>query len=411
MPLAPTSRRTARSGSVLVLSLLFMLALGALTASLSMLNVHLHHEHGQARDDLRAFCLAEAGLNEAYAVLLESSVAGVDALEYPRAAGAGSYSVELLDGRDDPEIDVDRVRLRSVGAAGREPAGVQLMVWHVPTGSYQFAAFGAEGVLLNSNVRVDSFDSNDGPYPDGVEWVNDFGNVGSFEQIEIDANVKVYGDALVGPDGSFDDGAPRIEIAGDQQAGELLVDMPAIAVPSFPTLGSVTTSGTTTIPSGNHHYTALTVGSGRLNILGPATLVLDDFVVRSNTQVVIDASLGPVKIYATGDFELRSNATITTNTGHARDIEVLISSSTPGATIDLNSNSDFMGTIYAPAADLELSSNFTVFGAVKAKTVELASNSAIHFDEDLLYDPDAPDVFRRVSWRRLSPAEFPVAGP
>ncbi len=402
------------SGAILVLALLLLLALGGLTASLTVLNVRLFQEHGRAREDLRAFCVAEAGLNEAYAVLLEQSIDGVRALPYPMAAGPGSYRVELLDGRDDTEIDVDRVRLRSVGEAGRDAVGVQLMVWHVPTGPYQFAAFGSEGVLLNSNVKVDSYDSKDGPYPSDVEFVNDFGNVGSFEQVEIESNTNVYGDVLVGPEGVIDDDASGIYVAGDVEPRELSVSMPAMAIPAFPDLGSLIVMGATTIPPGNHHYGALAVTSGTLVIRGPGTLVVDDLLVRSNTKVVIDATDGPVKIFATGDFELRSNATIVTNTDRARDLEVVITSSNlppANAIIDLSSNAEFQGTIYAPNAKLEVSSNFTVYGALKAKQVELRSNTAIHFDEDLLYDPDAEDVFQRVSWRRLSPAEFGALAP
>src|SRR5262247_1835884 len=114
------------AGAVLVLSLLLVLALGGLTATLAMLNLHLHQEHERAREDLRAFCVAEAGLNEAFAVLKKKSVAGVRAIAYPCATSSGSYRVELLDGRDDAAIDIDRVRLRSLGEAGRGPAGAQL---------------------------------------------------------------------------------------------------------------------------------------------------------------------------------------------------------------------------------------------------------------------------------------------
>lgn len=406
--------RHRNSGSVLVLSLLLLLALGALTASLTVLNVRLHGEHARARDDLRAFCVAEAGLNEAFAVLDENGLDSLRALAYPRPIGAGSYRVEVLDGRDDMEIDVDRIRLRSIGESGRDAAGVQLMIWHEPTGPYEFAAFGAQGVLLHSNVMLDSYDSKDGSYPDGVEYVNDFGNVGSFDKITFDSNVSIYGDALVGPDGVFVDDFSGLQITGDVEAKELSEDMPAITVPSYPTQGILLTTGNVTIPSGNHHYSAITVDKGTLTIKGPATVVVDDLLVSSGTKVLVDATDGPVKIYATGDFELRSNSSVTTNTERARDIEVLITSSNlpgGGAIIDLNSNAEFMGTIYAPNAALKLSSNFSVYGAVKAAFVELESNTAIHFDEDLLYDQLVEDIFQRVSWRRLSPAEFQGLAP
>src|SRR5688572_32350405 len=71
------------------------------------------------------FRSAEGGLNEAYSVLLTEGFDGMGALDYPRGAGTGSYRAALIDGRDDHAVDVDHVRLRSVGSAGGEPAGVQ----------------------------------------------------------------------------------------------------------------------------------------------------------------------------------------------------------------------------------------------------------------------------------------------
>jgi hypothetical protein len=412
MKTARLHRSRPTSGSVLVLGLLLLLALGSLTATLSVLQLRLRQEHARAQEDLRAFCVAEAGLNEARVVLQQEGFAGLGALAYPREIGSGSYAIELVDGRDDRSIDVDRVRLRSVGESGRNPAGVQLMLRHVPTGAYEFAAFGAEGVRLNSNVDIDSFDSGDGAYPDGVDFVNDFGNVGSFEAIAFDSNVSVHGDALVGTDGTFDDDQPGVLVSGDQEACELSEPMPVIAVPSFPTRGTLSTSRPTTLPPGNYHYDALTVGSGKLTIQGPATLVVDAFVLDNNAQLVVDATNGPVQLYATGNYVQRSNSSVTTSTGSARDLAVVITSDNrrSRATVDLRSNAEFTGTIYAPNARLSLASNFTVYGALKAAYIELASNTRIHFDEDLLYDPDAEDLFERVSWRRLSQAEIRAAG-
>lgn len=403
------------SGSVLVLSLLLLLAVGGLAASLAVLNLRLHGEHERAKDDMRAFYVAEAGVNEAYAVLVANNVAGVQAIDYPRVTSSGSYRVELLDGRDDDAIDLDRIRLRSTGNAGRDSAGVQLMVDHVPTGAFRFAIFGANGVHLNSNVMVDSYDPDDGPYPDKVDFVNDFGNVGSFDKIGIDSNVEIHGDALVGEDGVFDDSAPGILVSGDQVAGELTEEMPVITVPAFPTKGNLLVGASMTLPAGNHHYTSLGVGKGTLTVTGPATLVVDNMVLTSGTTLKIDSTNGPVKIYATGNFDLRSNSKVMTTTMRASDLEIQITSNnvTGGKLVALNSNTEFMGTIYAPNASLKIPSNFEIFGAVKAASVELASNSSIHYDEDLLYDPNVPDIFELVSWRRLSQDEVRAveAGP
>ena len=159
-----------------------------------------------------------------------------------------------------------------------------------------------------------------------------------------------------------------------------------------------------TIPPGNHHYGSLTVSKGTLTVKGPATLVLDAFSLKSGTKLAIDAADGPVKIYGTGNFVLASNSTVTTSTQRATDLEVQITTNNTvgGKIVDLSSNTEFMGTIYAPNAKLTITSNFEVFGGIKAGFIEMASNSKIHFDEDLLYDEKVKGVFELVSWRRLS---------
>jgi hypothetical protein len=401
------SLQRSDSGTVLIMALLLLLALGGLAATLSTLNLTLHGEHQRAREDLRAFTVAEGGLNEGYAALLHGSVEQLQAMQYPRSAGDGNYRVEVIDGRTDYQIDLDRIRLRCVGEAGEDPAGVQLMVLHDPTGKYEFAAFGSQQVIMRSNSMVDSFNPDYGPYDDSSEFVNDFGNVGSFGEVELHSNVNVYGDALVGPDGTFDDNASGITVTGDQESKEFEVDMPAIIVQSYPSLGALTVAAAATWLPGNRHYANLTI-RGPLTVKGPATLVVDAFTLRAGGSLTIDGSAGPVTLIGTGNFELRSNTWIRTLSGHAGDLEIQLTGNNinGGTLINIASNVEVTGTIYAPNAKIELSSESTIYGAVKAKIVQLDSNSAIHFDENLAYDDNFADDFSRVSWRRLSREEI-----
>ena len=162
-----------------MVALLFLLVLGGMASSLVVLNGAAHKEHKFLREETKSFYLAEAGLNEALAMLNAQGVTGLNTIVYPRDFDAGDYIVEATHGAVDPEIRLDYIRLRSVGDAGGEDIGAQLMVWDVPTGFFRWAVFGDQWVNLDSNVMIDSFDSNDGPYPTGVDWVSDYGNAGS----------------------------------------------------------------------------------------------------------------------------------------------------------------------------------------------------------------------------------------
>ncbi len=402
-------KRKRSRGAALVVVLLFLLVLGGLAATLATLGGSIHREHARSSEEARSFYAAEAGLNEVYAQLETNGEDAALALAFPRSLGHLRYTVETIRGQDDPGLRRDRIRLRAVGTAGVETVGAQLMVHKVPTGFFRWAAFGHAGVTLDSNVTIDSFDSGDGPYPGG-ELAGDYGNVGSNDDIAIASNTAVYGDVVVGPTGTLDDSAPGITITGDVEASLAPEPMPAVVVPPIPPSGPLSVLGEHVLPSGDHHLTSLEIdGGGVFTITGPARVVLGDTVLRSNGEWVVDASAGPVEIFATGDFVLSSNSRLRSIASRSRDVSIQISSSTSGpdpAQIALDANSDYVGTIYAPHAELELSSNFTVFGALRAESVHMNSNSALHYDEDLLYDEDVPAIYERVSWRRLSVDEL-----
>jgi hypothetical protein len=406
-------RWTGRSGSALIVAVLFMLVLGGMAASLVAMNGAFHKEHQRSREATLSFYLAESGINEAYASLVTVGDTATKTMVYPRTLGQGTYSVEQLYGQDDDTvIRLDRVRLRSVGDGGEGPVGVELMTWKVPTGSFRWGIFGDEWVDIDSNSLVDSYNSNDGPYDPNT--ANDFGNVGSNGSVNIDSNSQIYGEAMVGPTGTLDDSDPGVLVAGETGVLATPEPMPVIVVPSIAVSGALIVNGAMTLPPGDRHLSALTVnGGGTLTVQGPARLVLDSAVVKSNSTWIIDATNGPVEIYGTGTFDLRSNSTLTTIAQHARDISLSITSSNltpPAATIAFNSNASFIGTIYAPNALVSLASNFGLFGAVKAKQVRINSNSNLHFDEDLLYDPNVPQIYERLAWRPLSMAEVTALG-
>jgi len=76
----------------------------------------------------------------------------------------------------------------------------------------------------------------------------------------------------------------------------------------------------------------------------------------------------------------------------------------PGASdnIQLSSNADFNGAIYAPNIEYSLSSNFNVFGSIICGRLDLSSNGEIHFDEALLYAGDGDETDYDIAlWRKL----------
>lgn len=407
------SSQDARRGAVLIVAVLFMLVLGGMAASLAVLNATFHKEHSMSREETKSFYAAEAGASEALAVLMERGRADAEALAYPQAIGPMTYSVEIAFGDVNSEVRTDRVRLRSVGDSGVRPVGVELMLERVRNGDFGWAVLGDENVLLENGCMVDSYNSNDGPYPTAVVYANSAGNVASNDDIVFQTNVDVHGDVTAGPTGTIDDSATGITIDGEIGMAESLIGFPAVVVPSFATSGSLLVNSATTTLTGDLYYTDIDVDSGTLIIEGPARIVTDDLDVDSSSELQIDATSGAVEIFATGRFYLAENSDITVTTPQPREVTLNITGSNLGAgtdTIILDSDGDFLGTIYAPDAMIDVDNEFHVYGAVKAKRIQLEFDGEVHFDEDLLYDDSVDPIYEQASWRRLSAADVRSLG-
>jgi hypothetical protein len=136
-----------------------------------------------------------------------------------------------------------------------------------------------------------------------------------------------------------------------------------------------------TLVAGNYHYTSLTLqNQAAFTIQGPATVVIDDFTSNSGCSLAIDATSGPVNLYFTGASKWVSNMTVTSTSPSARSVSLFFTGSTP---VDLASNANLIGTIYAPNAAVNVSSNWVVYGAIMAQSMSFASNFQIHYDESL----------------------------
>jgi hypothetical protein len=147
------------------------------------------------------------------------------------------------------------------------------------------------------------------------------------------------------------------------------------------------------------------MGGTTLTIRGPATVVLDSFRMRSGATIVLDASAGEIDLYGTGDFVLESNTEMRTLSDSAVDVTIFLSGNNMDRgfnnRVQLSSNADFIGAIYAPRVYYSLGSNFNVYGSIMCGRLDLSSNGEIHFDEALLYDGDGDPEYFVALWHPL----------
>lgn len=403
-------RRAARRGAALLYAAVVVLVMAGLCVALFGLTMSTGRQRAETRTAQFSFYAAEAGLSDAYMrmtenlVNLEGGKAYVGSPEEPIGLSRSSYWVEI------EALGKRSFALTSTGIDGRYEQRLQLVLSEKPSGFFQYAAFGADSVILDSNAFIDSYDSAFGSYASQVQGGNDYalesGDVGSNGDILLKSNTTVHGDVTPGPGHVVDDSAPGTYISGSTDPAEELIEMPPIEIPPIPSSGTIVGTSDLVLGPGEIHYDSiLMMGGATLTIVGPVTLVADDLTMKSNSHLVFDATGGEIDLYAAEDFVLESNSQVTTLTDSAVDVTLWLDGNNttkkPADSLSISANSEFIGAIYAPNARFKLASNFNVFGSVMCGALHLSSNGEIHFDEALLFDGEGnTGEYDPVLWRR-----------
>lgn len=414
-----------RRGSILIIVALLMASVAMLSLVLLSTLRSSHKENQGSREGLNALYACETGLSEAVRELSTTGGDGnVGSSSNPVEAGEQSYYVVATP------LGNGRTSLVAYGSVDRAEMGVEAVVQPIPESFFRWAAFGEELLHMDSNARTDSYDSSIDPgvnsYPNqqvngsgSNAYANANGDVGSNGNITMDSNIGVFGDASPGPTGTVT--GDLANITGATTPLPAGVELPDVIVPSIPSSGPLIVSvNGTTVPSGSHHFSELRVETNKvLTITGPATIVCDDFKLKSGSQLVIDATDGPVEFFVIDDFILNSNTQIYStaplppdgNGSHSpldvafnllsdNILDPAVDITFDEDTVDFDSGSKLYGTIFAPSAEIIIDSNFEQFGSLVARRASLLSNARIHYDERLAtVSSDAQSVFTTLCWR------------
>jgi hypothetical protein len=331
--------------------------------------------------------VCEAGLGEAFLQLQLGEDGNLGSEKEPIAYGSASFWVEATDLGD------ERTALLATGVDDRARASIEMIVEQEPGGFFDWGAFADVRLHMDSNARVDSYDSADGSYAAQTSGsgnsahANENGDVGSNGPISMDSNTVVWGDATPGPSSSVAQNG-NSEVTGSTTPLLTPVVFPPITVPAGGPGANALVNGTQSRAAGTY-----------FNVAGPATIVVRNLTVDSNSEIRIDASGGPVTFYVARNFTLNSNAKIYSLTRTPADVAFNLSSA-PANTVLFDSNVELYGTVYAPQADIRIDSNAQIFGSIVAWRLELNSNSMIHYDEAHARQGAAADSgFRLLCWR------------
>lgn len=400
-----------RRGTALLAVLVFVMLLAGLGASLLQADLQISKSRQSVMGDQRAFYAAESIVHEAWLGLSlgtvdpdENTPVMLGSAANPRMIGSAEAWAEVR------KLDARRFQVDAFARADRSERAHEVIISFAPDGLFQYAAFGASSVQLDSNAFVDSYDSLLGDYtsqvPGGQDWADDDAVVGSNGDITLRSNTRIYGDCHPGPGGTLNATAPGILVTGSTDPANEPVVMPHIDPPPAISQGSRNITADVVIGPGTVRFDDVSVSNGAtVTVVGPCDLVMDNFEMLAGTELLFEPANGTIDVHSANDFVLNSNTSITTNSTSAVDVQLFLNgvtgSGNTGAQIELSANSAFVGAIYAPYATVSLGSNFEVFGSVMVDTLDLSSNGIIHFDEALLYDTE--DGIRNMvtlAWRR-----------
>jgi hypothetical protein len=401
-----------RRGAALIMMLLVVIGLAGLVAAMLCLNLsHSREQHGGLKD-LHASYVCQAGLSQSMYQLQLGASGNVGTHTNPASWGGAQFWVQATP------VTALVTRLTATGIDGRTGACQELDVRAVPNTIWRYGAFGREWMHMDSNARVDSYNSTLGTY--AAQDVNGSGSnmyalangdIGSNGDISLDQNANVWGDSIAGPSHTTTV-LGNAAISGSTTPASQEITFPVINVPSYPPLGDRNITGNpTTFPTGNYNFANLTINSNKhLVITGPANIVCSNLHLNSNSDIVVNAAGGPVTFYVIDNFILDQNTTIHSTTFSPSDVAMnLLSDNVINPEINLQiddvnflSNSSVYGTILAPNARVVLNSNFQMYGALMARSLDVHSNARFHFDENLLNaTANGIPTYETLCWRQL----------
>lgn len=409
-----TSER--RRGSALIVTAVMVAGLGTLSLALLSSVGSSHRLDRQVREETASRYIAEAGLSEAYYDLLVGGTGALGQAQQRVEYAGGEYWVERED------LGGGRISLVATAVEGKAASRVQLVLEEDTRSFWSYGAFGDEGLSLSSNAHVDSYDSRLGTWADQAvsgsgsdAYALTNGDVGSNQDVGLDQNATVVGDAVPGPGGTATL-LGKAEVTGSTSPAKSKMSMPEIDLPAVASAGplDVGTNTSLVIPSGDHAFDDFRLGTGsKVLVEGPARVVFQRAELDKNSQLWVDPTDGPVEFYVIDDFVMSSNTLFAATDYSPGNVALYLLSDNvvnPDANVDLDevdfeSNAEFYGTIYAPNAQVEINSNFALFGSLVARKVLLDSWSRVHFDEALLAaddDDDGPPDYGLLAWQELT---------
>lgn len=256
---------------------------------------------------------------------------------------------------------------------------------------FKFAAFAEDGIMIDRDVMIDSYDSRIGYYDNlgNVGSDGDIGtNSGDFSAIYMDNSADLAGDALSGYDSDPESVIitdPGANIDGEKRALDYEIELPQISHSSnLMSMGDYySMSGTDSIFLSGQYGSFTIEANSVVTIKDDVILyITGDFYMDQNSRLDIAIGASLQIIMGSGSFEMDQTSTIN-NLSHDPTKFVLFGTSSFTGDIYIDQGSEFYGVIYAPNAFVELDQGDGFYGAIIAKDILFDQDTVLHYDKAL----------------------------
>lgn len=420
------SNCNGRRGSTLVTVTILLGTMTVMALIFLRVGQRVSQEQEASLESTRANLLAEAGISEAMEAIRAGQSGDIGNADAPAYLGGGVLWVEATD------LGGGRIQLDSIAMKDSGRAALRVVVEDEGAGGGGGGGAGEDGftgmlfsnkpLVLKQDIVIDSYDSTLGPYltqalnlHGTTLYAGSKGAVSGNSTIQLDNNVKVFGDVHAGP-GISPTMAVTSYVSGTTTPNDKTISLTQITVPTVASGGaySVANNATKTINPGTYHYTGVTQGKfSTLKIIGPATLVIDAYNTGVSATMELDCTNGPITIYDTGVWSVDKNYTVRPTLNTKVDAAFLISSA---GTVQFDQGSKILVGFYAPNASIQVDQGAEVWGGLVADQITIDQGTHFHFDENLRNfdlpwevptDSDEEDEIDPavISWSKI---EFPV---
>ena len=377
-------------GSALLISLLLMgmLTLLAIIAVKSS-NTDIDLAFNRLNSD-KTFYIAEAGARRAIAELNidPTWTAGYSNIEF----NGGSYTVQIADSSTNAAL-ADTIIITSTGWTINAQSAVEMAVVPRYNSPFKHALFGDDGVELKNGMSTDSYNSDSGSYAGTRDTL--YGDVGS------NANIVMHNGSYVGGDVVTSSDSSALDInSGATVTGDLKYDVPREALDPIPQseydyaeLYNDNDSGI----SGSYSYNPSThafQSSGTVT-LADGVYYFSSVILKNSAELII-APGADVKIYVTGDIEIKNSGGVNVG-GDPGDLMFLSQGD-----IVLKNSAELSATFYSPDGDGDLRNSADFYGSIVAKTIIVHNSAAFHYDRNLGNKKLSGIIgYEAVAWREI----------